>query len=186
MEEQKMTKKRKMWFIAWAVIIILSGIHGGVVSAIFPLLALGFIELICLFVKSVKRSKVKLEEQQKGNMAQWKEQAAIIEEALITTGYPPQNMPPQTSNFFGVVICGILLSPIGLFIIVWISKSSITKQQNRVKEARIQRGITLSNENYAASEVYFDKRQAEFSKGILPAVIAWIVLVIVIALLINR
>jgi len=136
-----------------------------------------FAGLIYLLVWSIKRSKGKLAEQkeQAGKLA---EQASALEESLITTGLPPQNMPTTQFGFLQFLVLGILLSPIVLFILVGVAKSSATKQQNRVKEARVQRGITLPPEAYAASEAYFDKQRAEASKAILPGILAWVVLVV--------
>jgi hypothetical protein len=151
---------------------------------IFILVLAVFGGLIWLFVWSIKRSKRKMAElkAQQGKMS---ERQAAIEESLITTGYPPQNIPVTPASFWQMFLLGILFSPIGLFIIVGIVKSTATKQQNRVKEARTQRGITLSPEAYNASEAYFDKQRAEANKAILPGILAWVVLVVVIVALSN-
>jgi hypothetical protein len=117
------------------------------------------------------------------NLEKIKEQAVIVEESLITTGLPPQNTPTAPVSFFQMLLLGILLSPIVLGIFIGIAKSNTTKQQNRVKEARIQRGITLSTEAYTASEAYFDKQRAEASKAIFPAIIAWVILVVIILII---
>lgn len=138
--------------------------------------------LIYLLVWSIKRAKRKGAEQKElvGKLA---EQQKVIEESLITTGYPPQNMPTVPFNFWQWLLLGILTTPIGLFILVGVAKSSTTKQQNRVKEERTKRSITLSPEAYNASEAYFDKQRAEANKIILPGILAWVVLIIVIVLI---
>ena len=138
--------------------------------------------LIYLLVWSIKRSKRKMAEQ-KANLGKLTEQSSVFEESLITTGLPPQNMPTTQFNFWLWVLYGVLLSPIGLFILVGIAKSSTTKQQNRVKEARTQREITLLPEAYAASEAYFDKQRADASKVILPGIVAWVFLIIAVVIL---
>ena len=156
-------------------------------SMIFLTLAI-FGGLIYLLIRLIKRSKRKMAEQKDphGKIA---EQQAIFEESLITTGYPPQNLPTSTVSygkmFLQMLLLGIFTTPIFLFIIIAQVKSGITKQQNRVKEARIQRGITLSPEVYNASEAWFDKQRAEASKAILPAILVWIILVIVVFNILN-
>jgi len=74
-----MTKKRKLWLISWAVIIVLAAVFSDIITAIFPLVLFGFIELIRLFIVSVKRSKIKLEEQ-KLQQNELKEQHSVIQE----------------------------------------------------------------------------------------------------------
>jgi type II secretory pathway pseudopilin PulG len=140
--------------------------------------------LIYLLVWSIKRAKRKGAEQ-KELVGKLTEQQKVIEESLITTGYPPQNMPTVPFNFWQWLLLGILTTPIGLFILVGVAKSSTTKQQNRVKEERTKRGITLSPEAYNASEAYFDKQRAEANKIILPGILAWVVLIIIIVLISN-
>jgi uncharacterized membrane protein YsdA (DUF1294 family) len=148
----------------------------------FILILAVFGGLIWLLVWSIKRSKRKFAEQ-KEQLGKLKEQQAVIEESLITTGYPPQNMPTTQFNFWQWLLLGIITTPIGLFVLVGVAKSSTTKQQNRIKEARQQRGITLAPEAYAASETYFDKQRSEASKLILPGILSWVVLVVIIILL---
>ena len=138
--------------------------------------------LIYLLVWSIKRSKRKLAEQ-KEKAGKLDEQSSVFEESLITTGYPPQNMKTTQSPFWQMLLLGILVTPIFVFILVGIVKSSTTKQQNRIKEARIQRGITLSPEAYAASEAYFDKQRAEANKIILPGLLAWVILIVIFVFL---
>jgi hypothetical protein len=170
----EMTKKRKIWLSVWAGVIVLSGMTIGSFGVILLLLVLGIIESIRFCINWSKRSK----EASKASLEKAKVQTAIMDESLITTGLPPQNLPTHLTSFWQVFLVGVLLSPLGLFICMVAAKSSITKQQNRVKEARIQRGITLPPEVYVASEAYFDKRRAECSKALLPGILAWIVLAI--------
>jgi hypothetical protein len=153
-----------------------------VIFAFLPLAVIG--GLIWLLVWSIKRAKRKMAEQ-KEQLGKLTEQQKVIEESLITTGYPPQNIPTTPVGFWQMLILGILTTPIGLFLLVGIAKSSVTKQQNRVKEARTQRGITLSPEVYAGSEAYFEKQRAEANKAILPGILAWVILVIIIVILQN-
>jgi len=138
--------------------------------------------LIYLLVWSIKRAKRKGAEQKElvGKLA---EQQKVIEESLITTGYPPQNMPTVPFNFWQWLLLGILTTPIGLFILVGVTKSATTKLQNRVKEERTKRGITLSPEAYNASETYFDKQRSEANKLILPGILAWVILIIIFVLI---
>ena len=140
--------------------------------------------LIWLLVWSIKRSKRKMSEQ-KEQLGKLNEQRIAIEESLITTGYPPQNLPTAPFSFLQMLLLGILTTPIGLLIMIGKAKSETTKQQNRVKEARLQRGITLSQEAYAASEAYFDKGRAEASKAILPGILAWVILVVIIVIVLS-
>jgi hypothetical protein len=175
-----MTTKRKIWLIGYAVVLVLSAILGGGIFAAIPILVLfGFIELIRLFFVSLKRSKQKMADI-KANTAKIAEQKAAVEEALITTGLPPQNTP---SEF--VFTAGLLLNPILLITFAVTAGPSVTDQQNRVKKARTERGITLSAEAYAASEAYFDNKRAEASKFILPAILAGIVCFIIIAVILS-
>jgi hypothetical protein len=148
----------------------------------FILIVAVFGGLIWLLVWSIKRSKRKMSEL-KAKQGEISEQQSIFEESLITTGLPPQNMPTTQGGFWQLLLLGIFFTPIFLFIMVGVVKSNTTKQQNRVKEARTQRGITLSSETYAASEAYFDKQRSETNKAILPGIVAWLVLIIIIVLL---
>ena len=94
-----MSKKRKIWFISWAVIIVIIGIFGGLASAFFPLILLGFIELIRLFIFSVKRGKTKMEElkvQQEKTQAEIREQKAAMEKSNLNTELDSENI--QASN----------------------------------------------------------------------------------------
>jgi uncharacterized membrane protein YsdA (DUF1294 family) len=140
--------------------------------------------LVYLLVWSIKRSKRKLAEQ-KEQAGKLGEQQKVFEESLITTGYPPQNMPTTVFNFWQWLLLGILTTPIGLFILVGVVKSSTTKQQNRVKEERTKRSITLSPEAYTASEAYFDKQRTEANKIIFPGLVAWVIIIVIIVLISN-
>jgi hypothetical protein len=117
-----MTKGRKTWFIGWASVIIITGVFGGISFAIFPLVIFGFIELIRLFVFSVKRSKVKLEEQ-KEHLKELREQRAIIAESEATTEMSSQSEPtidvspmkPKETPLMNLLIT-IIAIPLNLFI----------------------------------------------------------------------
>jgi hypothetical protein len=138
-----------------------------------------FIGLIYLLVWSLKRGKRKMAEQ-KSQQGKMTERQAAVEESLIITGLPPQNLPTAQAGLWPMLLLSVLLTPVALFILVGVVKSGYTVQQNHVKEARIQRGITLSPEAYAASEAYFDRQRTETSKAILPGILAWVILTVVI------
>lgn len=87
-----MTKKRKTWLISWALLVVLTGIFGGISFAVFPLVLFGFIELIRLFIVSVKRGKVKMEEQ-KQHLNELKEQRSAIQETETVVEMSSQTEP---------------------------------------------------------------------------------------------
>jgi len=83
-----MTKGRKTWFIIWIVIIVIIGLFSGIAEGeiiggilfAFPLLILlGFIELIRFFIVSIKRAKIKTEEQ-KQHFKELREQQATLQD----------------------------------------------------------------------------------------------------------
>jgi len=91
-----MTKKRKAWLISWGVAIILIGVLTGGIGALFPLVIFAFIELIRLFVISVKRGKQKMEEQKEKlkvlkEQREQMEQNAVIEETNSSLELPAGN-----------------------------------------------------------------------------------------------
>jgi hypothetical protein len=173
-----MTKKRKIWLISWGAGIVLLLITG-LPFAFMVLVLFAFIELIRLFFVSLKRSKQKMADIKAG-VDKASEQRIAVEESLITTGLPPQNTP---SEF--VFTVGLVFNPIIMLALAIGGGSSVTKQQNRIKEARTQRDITLSPEAYAASETYFDGKRAEASRFMLPAVLVSVGYLLVITVVLN-
>ena len=131
-----MTKKRKAWFITWAIIIgiavlagvCLTGVYGILTFAIFPLILFGFIELIRLFIVSVKRGKekykiqkekideqIKREKEQREQM----EQNAVIEEANSSLELPAGNYSKTEEPLVDKKvnpIKGLIISVIYLFL----------------------------------------------------------------------
>jgi hypothetical protein len=93
-----MTKRRKIWFVGWALVTVITSVFGGISFAIFPLVLLGFIELIRFFIFSVKRSKVKLatlkeaEQERIIKLKEQREQNNVLEESNNTTDISFQNV----------------------------------------------------------------------------------------------
>jgi hypothetical protein len=92
-----MTTKRKTWFIGWAIATVLIGIVSGGMGAIFPLVILGFIELIRLLIASVKHSKQKFAAQEE-RLEKIKEQTAVFDESSIASNPSPQNDSTEQVN----------------------------------------------------------------------------------------
>jgi hypothetical protein len=85
-----MTKKRKIWLVSWALVIVIIGILSGGVGVLFPLVLFGLIELIRLFIIFTKRGKEKMKEQ-KEQFEKIKEQNKVAEKSNVSVEVSFQN-----------------------------------------------------------------------------------------------